>query len=255
MTRRILRDDQWERIEHLLPGKSGDRGRTAADNRLFVEAVLWVARTGCPWRDLPDELGVWNSVYVRFARWSNNGVWARVFAVLAMDADFEEIFVDSTIVRAHQHAAGAPKKRGAGPGPLARRIDHEDSRSGRRPGPVGALDADRRANARCHTSRGTDRWNRNAGRRGGQGVRCRSADRTHHEDRRECGYPTSGKPETEAGLRRASVQASQPDREIFLPYQTVSSNCHTLRQACQPLLLVCRSDRRFRMADINVNRP
>jgi transposase len=109
MVRRILRDDQWKRIEQMLPGKPSDPGRTAVDNWLFVEAVLWAARTGCPWRDLPEEFGVWNSVYKRFARWSNRGMWQRVFAALAIDADFEEIFLDSTIVRAHQHATGAPK--------------------------------------------------------------------------------------------------------------------------------------------------
>ena len=110
MPRKILRNDQWERIEAMLPGKASDRGRTAADNRLFVEAVLWIARTGTPWRDLPKAFGPWNSVYKRFARWSDSGVWHRVFAELAKDADFEEVFIDSTIVRAHQHAAGAPKK-------------------------------------------------------------------------------------------------------------------------------------------------
>lgn len=110
MPRKILRDDPWKRIEAMLPGKASDRGRTAADNRLFVEAVLWIARSGAPWRDLPKAFGPWNSVYKRFARWSDNGVWHRVFAELANDADFEEVFLDSTIVRAHQHAAGAPKK-------------------------------------------------------------------------------------------------------------------------------------------------
>lgn len=112
MVRLALRDDQYERLAALLPGKASDPGRTAADNRLFVEAVLWIARTGSPWRDLPHEFGSWNSVYQRFARWSRNGVWHRVFAQLAQDADFEEVFIDSTIVRAHQHAAGAPQKKG-----------------------------------------------------------------------------------------------------------------------------------------------
>jgi transposase len=111
MVRVYLRDEQFERIAQLLPGKVRDPGRTAADNRLFVEAVLWIARTGCPWRDLPSEFGPWNSVYQRFARWSRQGLWHELFAKLAEDADFEEIFIDSTIVRAHQHAAGAPKKR------------------------------------------------------------------------------------------------------------------------------------------------
>lgn len=110
MVRYWLRDDQFERIAVLLPGKSGDLGRTGRGNRLFVEAVLWIARTGSPWRDLPSEFGLWNSVYQRFARCSRQGVWHRLFSELARDADFEEVFIDSTIVRAHQHAAGAAKK-------------------------------------------------------------------------------------------------------------------------------------------------
>ena len=109
MVRLWLRDDQFDRIAALLPGKAGDP-RSAADNRMFVEAVLWLARTGSPWRDLPTEFGAWNSVYQRFARWSRRGVWHHVFAELAQDVDFEEVFIDSTIVRAHQHAAGAPKE-------------------------------------------------------------------------------------------------------------------------------------------------
>ena len=110
MVRKWLRNDQWTRIEPMFPGKASDPGRSGRDNRLFVEAVLWVARTGSPWRDLPQEFGGWNSVYQRFARWSRSGVWQRVFEQLALEADFEKVFIDSTIVRAHQHAAGAAKK-------------------------------------------------------------------------------------------------------------------------------------------------
>jgi transposase len=112
MERDKLRDDQWKRVEQMLPGKATDPGRSAADNRLFVEAVLWILRTGAPWRDLPQSFGAWNSVYQRFRRWSKRGVWFKVFRELAKDADFEEIYLDGTIVRAHQHAAGAAKKTG-----------------------------------------------------------------------------------------------------------------------------------------------
>ncbi len=104
--RLILQDHQWARMEPLLPGKSGDPGRTAGNNRLFVEAVLWLTRTGSPWRDLPAFFGNWNSVFVRFSRWSKDGVWDRLFAAMADDPDFEYVMIDSTIVRAHQHAAG-----------------------------------------------------------------------------------------------------------------------------------------------------
>jgi putative transposase len=104
--RLILRDRQWERMRPHLPGKPGDPGRSGTDNRLFVEAVLWLARTGVPWRDLPDSFGNWNSVFVRFSRWSKDGVWDRLFAAMADDPDFEYIMIDSTIVRTHQHAAG-----------------------------------------------------------------------------------------------------------------------------------------------------
>jgi transposase len=111
--RKQLADARWKRIEGLLPGKIGDPGSSGEDNRLFVEAVLWIARTGSPWRDLPPEFGSWNSTYQRFARWSRAGVWHRVFAALARERRFREVFIDSTIVRAHQHAAGASKRSGA----------------------------------------------------------------------------------------------------------------------------------------------
>lgn len=110
MNRRMLSDAQWTRISELLPGKPTDKGGRAADNRLFVEAVLYTARVGNPWRDLPQAFGNWHSVYVRFARWEAAGVWSRVAEVLQNDADLEELFIDSTVVRAHQHAAGALKK-------------------------------------------------------------------------------------------------------------------------------------------------
>lgn len=107
MARRELRDDQWEVVKGLLPGKAGDPGRTAADNRKFVDAVLWVARTGCHWRELPTGFGNWNSVFQRYNRWAAKGVWEKLFKDLSLDPDFEYVMLDATIVRAHQHSAGA----------------------------------------------------------------------------------------------------------------------------------------------------
>ena len=95
----------------MLPGKASDCGVTAADNRRFVEAVRWIARTGAPWRDLPSELGNWHTTYTRFSRWCKRGVWTKLMVALGTDRDLEALMIDSTVVRAHQHAAGAQKKR------------------------------------------------------------------------------------------------------------------------------------------------
>ena len=112
MSRRYaLRDDQWDRIRDLLPGRAGHVGVTAKDNRLFVEAVLYRYRAGIPWRDLPERFGDFRVIHLRHSRWSRSGVWQKVFDALSKDADNEYAMIDSTIVRAHQHSAGA--KRGA----------------------------------------------------------------------------------------------------------------------------------------------
>ena len=107
-TRRYaLRDDQWERLKDLLPGREGTVGVTARDNRLFIEAVLYRYQAGIPWRDLPGRFGDFRVVHTRSSRWSKTGVWERVFQHLAEDADNEYAMIDATIVRAHQHSAGA----------------------------------------------------------------------------------------------------------------------------------------------------
>ena len=120
-----LREDQWERLEQLgLPGQSGHVGVTAKDNRRFVEAVLYRLRAGIPWRDLPACFGNtategglrWHRVYVRFNRWSKQGVWQKVFAQLAKEPNNEYATLDATSARAHRSAAGARKK-GAQPLP------------------------------------------------------------------------------------------------------------------------------------------
>ena len=105
--RYALLDAQWERIKDLLPGQAGQPGATAKDNRLFVDAVLYRYRAGIPWRDLPERFGDFRVVHTRHSRWSQSGVWQRVFEALAQDADTEYAMIDATIVRAHQHSAGA----------------------------------------------------------------------------------------------------------------------------------------------------
>jgi transposase len=107
--RHAIRDEDWERIKDLLPGRAGQPGVTARDNRLFIDAVLWIAKTGAPWRDLPERFGHWNSVWRRFDRWARKGTWRKLFGHF-QDEDLEWLILDSTVIRAHPHAAGAKKK-------------------------------------------------------------------------------------------------------------------------------------------------
>ena len=100
-----LNDTQWARIAEMLPGKKTDPGRTAADNRLFVNGVLWVLRSGAQWDELPERYGKWKSVHKRFRRWAKTGVWERVFAALIDDPKNEYVMLDATLVRVHQQAA------------------------------------------------------------------------------------------------------------------------------------------------------
>ena len=99
-----LTDAQWEKIQDLLPGKEGDPGRTAADNRLFVDAVIYVLKTGIPWEDLPARYGKPNTVWKRFDRWCAAGVWEQIAAALE-DPDLEEVQLDSTSIKAHPIAS------------------------------------------------------------------------------------------------------------------------------------------------------
>ena len=111
-----LSDAQWVRIEPLLPGKASDPGRTGSDNRLFVNGVLWVLRSGAHWQDLPERYGKWKTAHKRFSRWAAAGVWEKVFGDLIKDRDNQYLMLDSTLVRAHQQATtgrGSGPKRGA----------------------------------------------------------------------------------------------------------------------------------------------
>lgn len=107
LIRLMLSEAQWDRIAPELSGKASDPGSSGRDNRLFIEAVLWIARTGSPWRDLPETFGKWSTAYTRFWRWAQKGVWERVFNALCDDPDFEYVLIDGTLVRVHQHGTGA----------------------------------------------------------------------------------------------------------------------------------------------------
>jgi transposase len=113
MSRFELTDEQWERLQPLLPPQKPRTGRPAQDHRRIVNAILWIIRTGAPWRDLPERYGSWQTVASRFYRWRRVGLWERLFAAVQQQADsagqldWQVHYVDGTIVRAHQHAAGA----------------------------------------------------------------------------------------------------------------------------------------------------
>jgi transposase len=108
MHRYAISDDDFDRIAPMLPGQTGKPGRNAANNRLFIDAVLWIARTGAPWEDLPERFGKPNTVYKRFSRWGKGGLWQAIHHAL-QDPDLEWLMLDGSVVRAHQHAAGQKK--------------------------------------------------------------------------------------------------------------------------------------------------
>jgi len=107
LTRRVLSDAQWAIIEPFSLGKKSDPGQTGRDPRLFMEAVLWIVRTGAQWRELPGEFGKWNSVFKRFRRWVKADTFYRMFKALSANADFEYAMIDGTIVKVHRSGQGA----------------------------------------------------------------------------------------------------------------------------------------------------
>lgn len=105
MSRHDISDDRWVKIEHLLPGRPGHLGGVARNNRLFINAILYVAKTGVAWRDLPSEYGNWDTAYHRYNEWCKRGRWQAIFVAL-QDPDLEWLLIDSSVIRAHPHAAG-----------------------------------------------------------------------------------------------------------------------------------------------------
>jgi transposase len=107
MIRTCLTDAQWEKMEPHCHGKPSDPGRTGGDNRLFLEAVLWIARTGSPWRDLPAHFGKWNTVFKRYRDWVKADVFKTIFDAVSDDPDMEFAMIDGTIVKVHRHGQGS----------------------------------------------------------------------------------------------------------------------------------------------------
>ena len=136
--RHTISDVDWVRIKGFLP-KRGPH----ANNRTFINAILWIARTGSPWRDLPGRFGHWNSVWRRFRRWAEAGLWGRILAEVR-DPDVSTLILDSTTIRAQASAAGASKKKPASPRPQPRRLRHQDPLQPEPPGPSAGPEADAR---------------------------------------------------------------------------------------------------------------
>ena len=105
--RHDISDATWELLAHHLPGQKGSWGGEAKDNRLFINAVFWILRTGAPWRDLPPDLGDWKNTHRRFCRWRDKGIWERLLGELIKDPDCEWLMIDASHIKVHPHAAGA----------------------------------------------------------------------------------------------------------------------------------------------------
>lgn len=108
----VLRDDQWERIKPFVPGGMKGKRGPRSNGRLFIDALLWMAKSGARWKDLPERFGPYERAKQRYYRWLGQGVLTRVFEAVAAEPDLEWVMLDATIIRAHAQAGGAPKKRG-----------------------------------------------------------------------------------------------------------------------------------------------
>lgn len=126
-----LTDQEWEQIVLLLPSNKGRWGRPPKDNRQMLNAMVWLARSGAPWRDLPECYGPWESVYSRFRKWIDDGVLDNIFHVLSLESELYELSIDASIVQAHQHSAGAKKGAAKRDRAQPRRSQHKNSCSRR----------------------------------------------------------------------------------------------------------------------------
>lgn len=105
--RHDISDAHWSLLEPHLPGRKGSRGREAKDNRLFINAVFWILRTGSPWRDLPPDYGGWKNTHRRYCRWRDKDIWENLLKLLITEPDYEWIMIDASHIKVHPDAAGA----------------------------------------------------------------------------------------------------------------------------------------------------
>lgn len=216
MRRKVVKDSHWERIARLLAGKPGDPGRPAADNRLFREAVLRIARTGAPRRDLFDPFGLWNSVFRRVRRRTLKGVFERLFEALSGDPDFEDAIIDGTIVRVHQHGGA----KGGQIRPLALipslpkvagRPDRQVRRHGRRAWQSPRLRCSARPAPRQRRRGAANRRDRDRRSARRHGLRQRLAARRTRSARRQRRHPAEGRPCPPDFRRFRHLQMASPN--------------------------------------------
>ena len=122
-----LTDQEWEQIAPLIPSNKGKRGRPPKDDRLMLNAMVWLARSGASWRDLPERYGPYSSVYSRFRKWIDDGILDNIFRVLSLESELYELSIDASIVQAHQHSAGAKKGGRQTRSAQPRRSQHKNS--------------------------------------------------------------------------------------------------------------------------------
>lgn len=255
MNRKMLRDDRWERLARLRPGKASDLGCTAKDNRRYIEAVLWFLRTGRPWRDTPAESGRWHqrmcalhaSVAAacrggRRKRWAVRPAWNSYSSIRRSVVPINTWLEPKT--------SGGLTDR-----PLARRAERQAACGCRCSGQSAARDLVARPIARYRTGRSADQGFAHLLRCRQQVIRfgclCRGRQGAGRIGRDPATFPSK----QSAFVRSASVPGSQCDRMLLSPFQAVLTNCHTLRQADQVVRVVHSSSMRFRMAGLIENRP